>query len=112
MQIEIGGGALEMDMEDNQVDSLNVDEENAMNGWKKGPLPEGTVGWGGVVPRSYKGTGFWFADFYGDHVHVFPGDKILESGEVAWYNNSITQPPRPQSYSGSMLRGRIDEEYK
>jgi hypothetical protein len=96
-------------------------------GWKKGPLPPGTYHWGGVVPicpacrgTGYKiytpdrcpdcsGTGaevtsgFYFADFHGDHVKVDvlekDGDyhkrtiRTLKPDEVAWYNNALDLPP-------------------
>jgi hypothetical protein len=89
-------------------------------GWKKGPLPPDTYHWGGVVPicpacrgTGYKiytpdrcpdcsGTGaevtsgFYFADFKGDHVTMNPGtdtERDLKPDEVAWYNNALDLPP-------------------
>lgn len=64
--------------------------------WKKGPLPENTYGWGGVVPvgMGQAAGGFYFADFCGDHVRVVDdsGSK-LKPHEVEWYDNSITVAP-------------------
>lgn len=69
--------------------------------WLPGPLPPNTFMWGGVVPheidgKPYKGGGFYFADFYGDHVKVVgPGkEMILKPHEIAWYNNSLDLPPQ------------------
>lgn len=67
--------------------------------WKRGPLPPDTYHWGGVVPVSEKlCSGFYFADFCGDHVRVVDGSKyedqcILKADEVAWYDNSLELPP-------------------
>jgi hypothetical protein len=67
-------------------------------GWKKGPLPPDTYYWGGVVPTDHDGTGFFFADFHGDHVVAQgvgnpPQDRTLKPDEVAWYNNALDLPP-------------------
>jgi hypothetical protein len=64
--------------------------------WKKGPLPPDTYHWGGVVPFDLKSLGFYFADFFGDHVMVEmrDGKRRLEPHEVAWYDNSLELPPR------------------
>jgi hypothetical protein len=59
--------------------------------WKKGPLPKDTFNWGGVVPVGLD-SGFYFADFWGDHVIVVPTGKRLEPHEVAYYNNCLTEP--------------------
>jgi hypothetical protein len=64
--------------------------------WLKGPLPEGTWNWGGVVPVDSKGWGFHFADFHGDHVTICPGEKRLEANEVLYYNNALDMPPAPK----------------
>jgi hypothetical protein len=65
--------------------------------WNKGPLPPGTYLWGGVVPINHKGSGFFFADFRGDHVVVNPGDPQYErkitAEEVRWWNNGLDLPP-------------------
>lgn len=61
--------------------------------WKKGPMPADTWNWGGVVPVDHQGTGFYFADFKGDHVLLCPGSRTLQPEEVAWYNNALTLPP-------------------
>jgi hypothetical protein len=68
------------------------------HGWKPGPLPPDTYGWGGVVPVGEKlGGGFYYADFKGDHVTVYPTDDSeydLKPDRVAQYNNAIqTLPP-------------------
>ena len=67
--------------------------------WKKGPLPEDTFQWGGVVlfeeGKPAEG-GFMFADFQGDHVIVTGDDgkmsKKVYAQEIAFYNNSLTYP--------------------
>lgn len=66
--------------------------------WKPGPMPVGTYNWGGVVPTSHKGSGFYFADFCGDHVKIVShlGDaegQVLQPHEVKFYNNSLGLPP-------------------
>ena len=70
--------------------------------WKKGPMPPGTYGFGGVVPIGGAGGGFYFADFQGDKVKAI-GLKNVETGEedafltgsqVAQYNNSLELPPQ------------------
>jgi hypothetical protein len=61
--------------------------------WQKGPLPPGTYHWGGVVPVGQESTGFYFADFCGDHVKICPGDSVLKPDEVAWFNNCLDLPP-------------------
>lgn len=70
--------------------------------WQKGPLPPGTYNWGGVVPTSGAGDGFYFADFKGDHVEIVDTDRTtphavwsLKPDEVAWFDNSIELPPLP-----------------
>lgn len=75
------------------------------DGWKDGPLPAGTYGWGGVVPHdsvlpglklSTEG-GFLFADFCGDHVRVVGHDQpvSLHPNDVRKYNNSLMLPKLP-----------------
>lgn len=63
--------------------------------WQKGPLPAGTFGWGGVV-KVGEGPGFRFADFKGDRVAVLgaQGGHLLQADEVAWFDNSLTLPPK------------------
>lgn len=62
--------------------------------WKNGPLPPKTYGWGGVVPiNTDMGIGFYFADFCGDHVKIFPGKKVLKAEEVRLFDNSLELPP-------------------
>ncbi len=61
--------------------------------WQKGPLPPGTWNWGGVALKGATfATGFYFADFHGDHV-ILDNGKRIEAADVAWYDNSITLPP-------------------
>jgi hypothetical protein len=72
--------------------------------WKKGPLPPETYFWGGVVKAGDdSGSGFYFADFCGDHVVTFPGEEKLTADQVAWYDNSLELPP----VKG--VRGRVQE---
>ncbi len=62
--------------------------------WKRGPLPPDTYMWGGCVPTDCVDcSGFYFADFCGDHVKLCPGDRVLKADEVAWYDNSLELPP-------------------
>lgn len=61
--------------------------------WQTGPLPPDTYNWGGVVPVGDESTGFYFADFHGDHVKVCPDGRALKADEVAFYDNSLTLPP-------------------
>lgn len=60
--------------------------------WKNGPLPPDTWNWGGVVTAD-SGNGFFFADFYGDHVVLCPGDKVVKADEILMYSNCLTLPP-------------------
>ncbi len=63
--------------------------------WKRGPLPPGTYGWGGVTLANSSESGFYFADFCGDHVIMSPDTikRRLEPAEVGWYDNSLELPP-------------------
>lgn len=64
--------------------------------WKKGPLPPGTYGWGGVVPDDRPmGLGFFFADFRGDVavMNEFGKEERIPAKNVKWYDNSLTLPP-------------------
>lgn len=61
--------------------------------WKRGPMPKGTYGWGGVVPFDHSGSGFYFADFRGDTVALEPDKRELQPHEVKWYDNSLELPP-------------------
>ena len=72
--------------------------------WKTGPLPPDTYGWGGVVLVGQKGSGFYFADFCGDHVKTIPGDteywRRVAPHEIALYDNSLEAPPGVASRVG------------
>lgn len=62
--------------------------------WKKGPLPAGTWGWGGVVAvGDSPAAGFSFADFCGDHVQTVPDGKTLQPDQVSLFDNSLDLPP-------------------
>jgi hypothetical protein len=63
--------------------------------WKPGPLPPDTYGWGGVVPVGHADSGFFFADFCGDHVMITPsyGETTLAANQVAFYDNAIQDLP-------------------
>jgi len=71
--------------------------------WKKGPMPSGTWGWGGVVPVGLKAQGFFFADFKGNSVVAIGAgtdgnsDRALSQDEVSFYNNSLELPPNPNA---------------
>jgi hypothetical protein len=76
--------------------------------WHKGPLPPNTYNWGGVVAVGDEGKmGFMFADFGGDKVTLVGtgsgrrSDTVLRPDEVAWYNNSLTLPPRDMDQNAS-----------
>ena len=61
-------------------------------GWKQGPLPHGTYGWGGVVEvGNDPKNGFMFADFMGDKVLLTDGKKLSQN-EIGYYNNSLNLP--------------------
>lgn len=62
--------------------------------WKKGPLPVGTFGWGGIVREDKDPAyGFEWASFGGDHVHIGTEDgEIVEADKIAYYDNSIQLP--------------------
>lgn len=67
--------------------------------WKRGPMPPNTWGWGGVVPKGFESsTGFYFADFKGDHVETVSTGRManmrVEAADVVWYTNCLTLPPR------------------
>lgn len=65
--------------------------------WKKGPLPKGTWGWGGVVQEDQDPRhGFQFASFAGLHAEIFPngyGSPVrVEANDIAYYDNSLQMP--------------------
>jgi hypothetical protein len=68
-------------------------------GWNKGELPNGTWGWGGIVLDDQTTSGFYFADFRGDHVMIQGDDgrfsKRIEASRVGYWNNSIKLPMKP-----------------
>lgn len=74
-------------------------------GWKEGPLPPKTFMWGGVVRKDGPPSGFYFADFCGDHVKAYIGGQMvrIEPHEVAYYNNSLLLPCFPCSEERSAL---------
>lgn len=60
--------------------------------WKHGPMPPDTYGFGAVKLIGY--PGFYYADFHGDHVIVFPGEqRITPPVNIDQYDNSLTEPP-------------------
>jgi len=61
-------------------------------GWKPGPLPPGTYGWGGVQVVGRHESGFSYADFCGDHVKLEDGETIKPE-QVNQYNNCLDLPP-------------------
>ncbi len=80
--------------------------------WQKGPLPPDTWQWGAVVPADHAGTGFFFADFCGDHVRLLdgtPGTRRLEADQVAWYDNSIGEPPSGGRRGGVGVGGKTGD---
>lgn len=63
--------------------------------WQAGPMPPDTWYWGGVVTKSIINQGgFFFADFRGDHVIIYPDEKKVLADEIAFYNNCIGLPPQ------------------
>lgn len=62
--------------------------------WQEGPLPPGTWNWGGVVVKSQgkDPSGFYFADFCGDHVTLVPGGERVEAADVVLFNNCLHLP--------------------
>jgi hypothetical protein len=73
----------------------NLDKGHGHHGgWHDGPLPPDTWGWGGVTKVDQKGSGFYFADFHGDHVKIVDGkSSTLRPEEVGSYNNCLDLPP-------------------
>ena len=71
--------------------------------WKPGPMPPNTWGWGGVALKG-KGMekGFFFADFQGDCAVLIPGGKLVKADKIAWYDNSLTLPPKAALRMGGM----------
>lgn len=69
--------------------------------WKKGPLPADTYYWGGVVLDGMT-SGFYFADFCGDHVRI-DGTRH-EAVEVVWYNNCLQLPPDRRASATNLER--------
>jgi hypothetical protein len=67
------------------------------NHWKKGPLPKGTWGWGGItLETADPKRGFQFADFKGDHVTLpMKNNERVEAYDIGTYNNALTWPPIP-----------------
>jgi hypothetical protein len=62
--------------------------------WQRGPLPNNTWGWGGIVLKGGdSGGGFYFADFRGNHVLIVPDNIRVDAADVDWYDNSLTLPP-------------------
>lgn len=69
-------------------------------GWKEGPMPPNTWGWGGIVRKGEEDyNGFFFADFQGDHVTIFPGGDVVQADAIAAYNNCLTLPRGMQGAS-------------
>lgn len=66
--------------------------------WKRGPMPPDTWHWGGVVTvdrHLMYGAAFLFANFRGDYAEAFGGNcHHLQADEIAWYDNSLTEPPK------------------
>lgn len=74
--------------------------------WKRGPLPKDTYGWGGVT-LTKQDTGFFFADFCGDHVKIRDGngERKVMAAEVCQYDNSLTLPPKLETVQEAAERG-------
>ena len=72
--------------------------------WQRGPIPENTWQWGGVVIKGESEFGFYFADFCGTYVAVQrepksgreiagkPGWSRYGPNEIAWWNNTLSLP--------------------
>jgi hypothetical protein len=67
--------------------------------WNNGPLPPNTWGWGGVTTYDTE-SGFYFADFCGDHVLTVPDGRKLQPHEVKQFDNSLTLPITPKQGVG------------
>lgn len=70
------------------------------NYWQNGPLPPNTYQWGGVTLEK-DASGFYRADFCGDHAMVECGGGgkppvRKEPHEIITWNNSLTCPPQPE----------------
>lgn len=59
--------------------------------WQKGPLPENTWHWGGVMVVGEGTSGFHFADFKGDCAELVYGQekRLVKAEEVAFFDNSL-----------------------
>lgn len=85
-------------------------EPRLPEGWKRGPMPPGTYGWGAVVPTwSTSSDGFYFADFAGDRVDIigYNGQAAtrLKPDQVRFYNNDLRLPPTDKQAAKSGRRG-------
>jgi len=69
-----------------------ADSKSPNTQWKKGPLPPDTWNFGGIVTGKGR-TGFFFADFRGDHAIQIPDNKRVEAADILYYNNSLDLPP-------------------
>jgi hypothetical protein len=60
--------------------------------WQSGPLPPDTWYWGAVVVKGREGSGFYFADFNGDHAKLVPDGRVVSADDVALWVNCIRLP--------------------
>jgi hypothetical protein len=62
--------------------------------WQRGPLPEDTWGFGGVVSREMPPGSFDFAEFRGGYVLAIDENlRVIPAADVVWYDNSMHAPP-------------------
>lgn len=64
-------------------------------GWKKGPLPENTYGYGAIVTEGMgcEANGMLFADFRGDRVFVNAQvSEPIMADKILLYNNTLALP--------------------
>lgn len=82
-----------------------VGDHHHEDSWQPGPMPPGTWNWGGVVTKD---DCFLFADFHGDHVIGYPGEKRIEAADVVQYSNCLEWPPRCKGVGGLSPDGKTD----
>lgn len=96
-----------------------ADKIELADGWHQGPLPPKTYWWGAVVlTNNLPTSGFYFADFKGDHVILHGGDrkgKKVDADQIQYWNNSIRLPviePKQAAADGPTFKNALGTEGK
>ena len=70
--------------------------KTSIDGWQKGPPPQGTWFWGGIVLEdSDPDNGFLLASFSGDHALIQEDGRFkkrVEFHDIAYWNNDLEWP--------------------